>query len=94
MKVLEQMNKKLTAEQTLELAERVRRFGIIPEFSFVIGSPQNPDADTRSTIGFIPRDQAAESGGRDHCAALHSHTASGRDVWRGGWQDRISADSG
>ncbi len=49
------MNKKLTTAQTLELAERIRRFDIIPEFSFVIGNPANPERDTRETIAFIRR---------------------------------------
>ena len=31
------MNKRLTTDQTLELAARIRQFGIIPEFSFVVG---------------------------------------------------------
>ena len=53
--VLVQMNKKITTSQTLELAERIRRFGIIPEFSFVVGSPQDPERDTRETIQFIRR---------------------------------------
>ncbi len=51
--VLIQMNKKITTSQTLELAARIRQFGIIPEFSFVVGSPHNPEEDTRKTIGFI-----------------------------------------
>ena len=51
--VLAKMNKHLTAEQTLELAARIREYGIIPEFSFVLGSPENPDQDTRETIRFI-----------------------------------------
>ena len=53
--VLVQMNKKITTSQTLELARRIREFGIIPEFSFVVGSPKNPERDTRDTIGFIRR---------------------------------------
>ena len=53
--VLVQMNKKITTSQTLELAARIRQFGIIPEFSFVVGSPQDPERDTRETIGFIRR---------------------------------------
>jgi anaerobic magnesium-protoporphyrin IX monomethyl ester cyclase len=53
--VLQQMNKKLTTGQTLELAARIRQFGIIPEFSFVIGSPHNPVRDTQDTIRFIRR---------------------------------------
>jgi radical SAM superfamily enzyme YgiQ (UPF0313 family) len=53
--VLRQMNKKITTDQTLELAARIRKFDIIPEFSFVIGSPENPERDTRDTIAFIRR---------------------------------------
>ncbi len=51
--VLEQMNKKLRAEQTLELAERIRRFDIVPEFSFVLGNPHDPERDVRECISFI-----------------------------------------
>jgi anaerobic magnesium-protoporphyrin IX monomethyl ester cyclase len=50
---LRQMNKQLRAEQTLELAARIRRFGIVPEFSFVVGNPQDPEGDTRQSIEFI-----------------------------------------
>jgi anaerobic magnesium-protoporphyrin IX monomethyl ester cyclase len=53
--VLAQMNKRITAEQTLELAARIRRFGIIPEFSFVVGNPNAPAEDTRLTIQFVRR---------------------------------------
>lgn len=51
--VLKQMNKHIKAEQTLELAAKIRRFGIVPEFSFVVGNPSNPEQDTRETIHFI-----------------------------------------
>jgi radical SAM superfamily enzyme YgiQ (UPF0313 family) len=52
---LRQMNKGGTssAEQTLELAVRMREFGIVPEFSFVVGNPPDPDADLRRTLEFI-----------------------------------------
>ena len=50
---LKQMNKRLRAEQTLELAARIRRFGIVPEFSFVVGNPADPEGDTRQSIEFI-----------------------------------------
>lgn len=53
--VLAQMNKRITAEQTLELAARIRKFGIIPEFSFVVGNPNAPAEDTRQTIQFVRR---------------------------------------
>jgi radical SAM superfamily enzyme YgiQ (UPF0313 family) len=51
--VLKEMKKQLKIEQTLELAARVRRFGIIPEFSFVIGNPQDPERDTAECLRFI-----------------------------------------
>jgi anaerobic magnesium-protoporphyrin IX monomethyl ester cyclase len=51
--VLRQMGKQLRSEQTLELAARIRQFGIVPEFSFVVGNPQDPEGDTRQTIEFI-----------------------------------------
>ncbi|MBI3696652.1 MAG: B12-binding domain-containing radical SAM protein [Acidobacteria bacterium] len=51
--VLRQMNKNLKAEQTLALAARIRQFGIIPEFSFILGNPQDPERDTRRSIEFI-----------------------------------------
>jgi radical SAM superfamily enzyme YgiQ (UPF0313 family) len=53
--VLQQMNKKLTTNQTLELAARIRKFGIVPEFSFVVGNPKDPERDTCETIDFIRR---------------------------------------
>ncbi|HEU5023032.1 MAG TPA: radical SAM protein, partial [Bryobacteraceae bacterium] len=50
---LASMNKQITSAQTLELARRIRDFDIIPEFSFVVGDPANPEEDTRNTIHFI-----------------------------------------
>jgi anaerobic magnesium-protoporphyrin IX monomethyl ester cyclase len=52
---LKSMNKRLSTDQTLELAARIRRFGIVPEFSFVVGNPEDPERDTRDTIRFIRR---------------------------------------
>lgn len=52
---LAEMNKGITTEQTLELAARIRRFDIIPEFSFVMGNPQDPARETHETIRFIRR---------------------------------------
>jgi anaerobic magnesium-protoporphyrin IX monomethyl ester cyclase len=50
---LAEMNKHLTSDQTLALADRIRQFDIIPEFSFVVGNPRNPEQDTLQTIQFI-----------------------------------------
>jgi radical SAM superfamily enzyme YgiQ (UPF0313 family) len=51
--VLAEMKKQLKSEQTLELARRIRRFDIIPEFSFVIGNPSDPVRDARECFEFI-----------------------------------------
>jgi anaerobic magnesium-protoporphyrin IX monomethyl ester cyclase len=51
--VLQEMQKDITTEQTIAVAERIRQFGIIPEFSFVIGNPRDPERDTRETLQFI-----------------------------------------
>jgi hypothetical protein len=51
--VLQDMQKGITTEQTLTMARRTREFGIIPEFSFVVGNPKDPDADTQQTLAFI-----------------------------------------
>jgi anaerobic magnesium-protoporphyrin IX monomethyl ester cyclase len=51
--VLKEMNKDLRAEDTLALASRIRRFGIIPEFSIIFGNPRDPEGDTRNCIKFV-----------------------------------------
>jgi radical SAM superfamily enzyme YgiQ (UPF0313 family) len=50
---LKEMQKDITTAQTLEIAARMHHFGIIPEFSFVIGNPQDPERDTKETLAFI-----------------------------------------
>jgi anaerobic magnesium-protoporphyrin IX monomethyl ester cyclase len=50
---LKEMQKDITTEQTLQMASRMRQCGIIPEFSFVVGNPKDPERDTRETVGFI-----------------------------------------
>ncbi len=51
--VLKDMQKGITTEQTLIMARRTHQFGIIPEFSFVVGNPKDPDTDTTQTLAFI-----------------------------------------
>lgn len=53
--VLRKMNKTLTTAQTLEVAARTRQHGIIPEFSFVLGGPDDPAAEIATTLDFIRR---------------------------------------
>jgi anaerobic magnesium-protoporphyrin IX monomethyl ester cyclase len=52
---LRRMNKggKVSPNLTLELARRMREYDVVPEFSFVLGSPPEPEADVASTIRFI-----------------------------------------
>jgi anaerobic magnesium-protoporphyrin IX monomethyl ester cyclase len=54
---LERMNKggKSSAALTLELARRMRSYGIVPEFSFVLGCPPDPLKDVETTFDFIRR---------------------------------------
>jgi radical SAM superfamily enzyme YgiQ (UPF0313 family) len=54
-KLLREMDKQLTSDQILEIAARIRKFGIIPEFSFVIGNPNEPDRDAREAMSFMRR---------------------------------------
>jgi radical SAM superfamily enzyme YgiQ (UPF0313 family) len=60
--VLRQMNKQVESRQTLALAERIRHFGIVPEFSFLLGNPQNAERDTRESIAFIRKLKAVNPG--------------------------------
>jgi anaerobic magnesium-protoporphyrin IX monomethyl ester cyclase len=53
--VLKAMNKggKASSALTIELARRMRAHGIVPEFSFVIGTPPDPLGDLARTFEFI-----------------------------------------
>ncbi|MBA2570976.1 MAG: B12-binding domain-containing radical SAM protein [Chloroflexi bacterium] len=54
---LKRMNKGGTAStaKTLEIAAKMRGYGIVPEMSFVMGNPPDPEADAESTMAFIRR---------------------------------------
>ena len=51
--VLQQMKKGLTTAQTLEFVKRISKFNIIPELSFVIGNPHDPERDVRECVEFV-----------------------------------------
>ncbi len=53
--VLKKMNKGTTTAQVLEVAARARRHGIIPEFSFVFGDPDDPEREIENTLAFVRR---------------------------------------
>jgi radical SAM superfamily enzyme YgiQ (UPF0313 family) len=52
---LRAMNKggKASTRLTIELADRMRRHGVVPEFSFVLGCPPDPEGDVARTFEFI-----------------------------------------
>src|SRR5205814_53521 len=40
-------------EHTLEVANRCRENGVIPEFSFILGGPEDPEGEVEKTLRFI-----------------------------------------
>jgi radical SAM superfamily enzyme YgiQ (UPF0313 family) len=53
--LLARMNKggRAATSLTIELARRMREYGIVPEFSFVVGNPPEPITDVERTMAFI-----------------------------------------
>lgn len=49
---LTDMKKELTAEQSIELAARLRGAGIVPEYSLIFGDPQDSVSDFEETVAF------------------------------------------
>ena len=52
---LARMNKGTTTAQIEEVAARAREHGVIPEFSFVLGGPHDPEGEIESTLAFVRR---------------------------------------
>lgn len=54
---LQRMNKggKAGTAKTLEIARKMAEYNIVPEMSFVLGNPPDPEADARQTMAFIRR---------------------------------------
>ena len=52
---LERMNKggRLTTRHTLEMVRMMKSYGVVPELSFVLGCPPDPEADVAKTLDFI-----------------------------------------
>lgn len=53
--VLRQMRKGSRVEHTFEVAARCRENGVIPEFSFVLGGPEDPEGEVENTFQLIRR---------------------------------------
>ena len=52
---LAKMSKNLTTEQTLAFAAKALEHGIVPEFSFMFGDPDDPEGEAEKTLAFIRR---------------------------------------
>ncbi len=51
--LLKSIRKGTRPEQTLEVAELCRRHGVIPELSFMVAPPEDPEGETERTFDFI-----------------------------------------
>ncbi|HKD04869.1 MAG TPA: radical SAM protein [Bryobacteraceae bacterium] len=51
--VLKRMRKGSKVEHTFEVARRCREYGVIPEFSFVLGGPEDPEGEIERTFQFV-----------------------------------------
>ena len=81
--VLKEMQKGITTEADADDGpSRTRQFGIIPEFSFVIGNPGDPERDTRETVQLHPQTQDESiPTPRSSCSTTHP-AAAGENVRR------------
>ena len=50
---LKRMGKGASVNATVEVALRAREYGVIPEFSFVLGGPEDPEGEIERTFTFI-----------------------------------------
>lgn len=53
--LLRSMKKGSRVEHTFEVAARCREHGVIPEFSFVLGGPEDPEGEIEKTFQFIKK---------------------------------------
>ena len=88
---LQEMNKDLKAEDTLALASRIRRFGIVPEFSIIFGNPKDPEGDTRECFRFIRELKRLNSDAE--IVVEHYTPVPQRNRMYGGIEDRIQLPS-
>jgi radical SAM superfamily enzyme YgiQ (UPF0313 family) len=51
--ILIRMKKGARVEHTLEVARRCREYGVVPEFSFILGGPEDPEDQIEKTFTFI-----------------------------------------
>ena len=45
----------LTVKDTLDLNRRAKSYGVVPEFSFVLGNPKDPEGDIERSLALVRR---------------------------------------
>src|SRR6202012_4764596 len=55
---LRRMQKGSRVEHTFEVARRARFYGMTPEFSFILGAPEDPEGQIETTFEFIRKIKA------------------------------------
>ena len=73
------MSKNLTTGETLALAEKSEEHGIVPEFSFVFGDPDDPVGDADKTLAFIGKIEGDQSGDEADHLLLHADAPAARE---------------
>jgi anaerobic magnesium-protoporphyrin IX monomethyl ester cyclase len=51
--ILKRMKKGARVEHTLEVSARCREYGVVPELSFILGGPEDPEDQIEQTFAFI-----------------------------------------
>jgi anaerobic magnesium-protoporphyrin IX monomethyl ester cyclase len=54
-KLLKSIRKGTRSDQTLEVADLCRQHGVVPELSFMVAPPEDPEGETERTFDFIRR---------------------------------------
>jgi len=57
---LRAMHKGTKVEQTFEVVRRCREHGVVPELSFVLGGPQDPEGEVENTLAFVRKLKAIQ----------------------------------
>ena len=78
-------------EHTLEVARRCREYGVIPEFSFVLGGPDDPEGEIEETFEFVRRLKDPESGVGDRPLLLQPHAPAPELAGAGGRRHAAAA---
>ena len=76
--LLHDIRKGTRIDQTLAVVEKCRSNGVIPELSFMLAPPQDPEGETETDLRVHPPYQAAPSGDGDHAVHLRAAAAGAR----------------